>query len=365
MGVLAHRLEQPVPGPPAPLLHHRDERPVDQPRQQAGRKPRDGAGRVGVEAAHEHRQSAEGPLLVGLQQPHAPRHGRAHAAVVLGEAGSTAGQVAQTGIHAGEDLRRRHRAQPGRGQLDRQRQAVEPRAQPLDRGVALHVGHEPRHALPRALQEQVAGILGAERVQPPHGLADHAERLPAGGHDADPGAVAEHACRERRARVDHVLAVVEHQHQVAAAQGAAQRSVRPRHPGGADAEHPRRLGSDVGCAGGRREIHDPHAIRPAGRLAAGQLQRQAGLPHAARAGQRDEAGPAERLADRLQLARAPDERRQRDGEVVLLDPVPLSGPLRRRHRRRSSQRRPGTPRLSRRSAGRAPPARASRAPGDR
>jgi hypothetical protein len=175
-----------------------------------------------------------------------------------------AAERAEARVEVGEDLGRRHHADACGGQLDRQRQAVEPLAQRGDRR-RLFVGRdEPRVALPRALDEQPVRVVGSERVQPPHGFPGQAAGLAARGQDAHPLARAEQRRRELGAAVDHVLAAPD--------------------------------------------------------LAPRQLGGQAGLPDAARAGHRHESRPPQRLDDAFELAVAADQRRRRDGRSCCSSP---------------------------------------------
>src|SRR5262249_39523397 len=110
-GVLPHRLVQPVPGQPGQvLLHH--ERLVDQGRQQVQRvgghpgvNGADAADVVEVEAAGEHRQPAQQPLLVAGQEVVAPCDGGVER-LVAGQPGPAArGEQDETVGQPVEDLR--------------------------------------------------------------------------------------------------------------------------------------------------------------------------------------------------------------------------------------------------------------------
>ena len=131
-------------------------------------------------------------------------------------------------MKAREDLLRGHDAEPGGGQLDGQRQPIDPVANLGDGRVGLLRGHELGLPLPRPLDEQAVGVLMSQRLQPPDSLPLNAQRLAAGGHDPDVRARLEQGRRQLGRLIDHVLAVVEHEEQVAVDEVAAQRFERSR-----------------------------------------------------------------------------------------------------------------------------------------
>jgi hypothetical protein len=111
-----------------------------------------------------------------------------------------------------------------------------------------------------------------------------------------------------------VLAVVDHQQQVAIGEVAAQRLHRSSRAAAADVERSGDLGGGVGA---RRKVDQPDPVPPSPDLTAGNLNRQPRLPDPGGTGQRHEPGPAEHFADPIEFARAADQRRQRHGNVVL------------------------------------------------
>ena len=137
------------------------------------------------------------------------------------------------------DLGQRQRPQPGRGELDGQRQAVQA-AHDLDdrrhRGVVDRevgaggrgaVGEQPH----RRVLERHRGDAASGAGWPSGGTASTSspmmrQRLAAGGQDAQLRAAAEQLLGQRRGGVDEVLAVVEHQHRVPVGRG--RRPAAPR-----------------------------------------------------------------------------------------------------------------------------------------
>ena len=114
--------------------------------------------------------------------------------------GGAAGQQARVALQAGGELRGPERRAPGRGQLDSQRHAVQPGAHLGDRG-RVAVGQRERGARRAGPgDEQAAGLGRGDRVgravfrqfqrrDREDEFAGHVQAFPAGGHDADPGAL--------------------------------------------------------------------------------------------------------------------------------------------------------------------------------
>jgi hypothetical protein len=126
-----------------------------------------------------------------------------------------------------------------------------------------------------------------------------------------------------------VLAVVEHQQQVAIDEVAAQRLGRSRRAAAPDVERSGDLGGGIGTRG---EINEPDPIRLSPDLMAGNLDRQPRLPYPAGTGQRHQPRPVERFADAVEFARAADQRRQRHWHVVLRSTAELGRSPTRQHR---------------------------------
>ncbi len=192
--------------------------------------------------AREHRQPREQPLLRLGQQPVGPVDRGGEALVAGLRATGAAGEQVPV-VEAAGHLRRAHRPHPRGGQLDRERQAVEPAADLGDRALDLAVGVEVRPGGAGTLHEQRGGVGGGHRGQRPDLLALDAERLAARGEHDDAGAVRHHAIEQPRRGVEHVLAVVQHEQQRARPRGtrspsarssgraAAARAARSRRPG--------------------------------------------------------------------------------------------------------------------------------------
>ena len=92
---------------------------------------------------------------------------------------------------------------------------------------------------------------------------------------------AEQPAAELRARVEYVLTVVQQQHHIPIGQvppDCISHCVPPR---AANAEHTRRLGSDVCCPAHRGKINQPDAIGPLPRLTTAELDGRSGLAHTA------------------------------------------------------------------------------------
>jgi hypothetical protein len=122
-------------------------------------------------------------------------------------------------------------------------------------------------------------------------------------------------CGARRA--GHVLAVVEHDQEVAGAQvagdGLGQGPAAFRL---LDAEHGRDLGQDEFPAVDWRQVDEPCPLRELGVLSLRQLDRQAGLAAAAAAGQGQQAMSGKQAPGPLEFGRAAHEAADRKGEIA-------------------------------------------------
>ena len=143
------------------------------------------------------------------------------------------GRAPRTGEHAepfGQSFRelgRAHRPHPCRRQLERERHAVEPDADLGDRGrvcvvelevVARGTGpfDEELHRGDLGQRGDRVGAIGRdrERRNRPHDLGRDAERLAARRQHAHIGAPPQDELHQLAGRVEHVLAVVEHEQEV-------------------------------------------------------------------------------------------------------------------------------------------------------
>ena len=169
---------------------HQDQRAVDQPAQhvdhRGARQPQrrqHGLGGPERSAAGEAGQRPEPALVIGEQQVVAPADRRAEGALPGGPA---AGGIAQQGepiVDPARDLRHREHLDPGRRQLDRQRQSVERLAEGLDRGAGALIMVVAGSLLSGPSCEQGDRVGEAERGERVHDLPVEAERHLAGGED--------------------------------------------------------------------------------------------------------------------------------------------------------------------------------------
>ena len=189
-------------------------------------------------------------------------------------------------VQAPRDVEAAHHAHPGRRQLDRQRQAVDPSADLGHRAGRLAVELEVRPAGPGPIGEQRGGVLDRQRGDRHDPLTLDAERFPAGGQHRHPRAVRgrsgraaapPHPGRARSCRrqqqlarpqiLDHRLLDVE-----------ALLLLQPQR---------RRNGvTDRRTVVERRQFADPHTVSEARLVTRGGLKGQPGLADAADPGQR-------------------------------------------------------------------------------
>ena len=239
--------------------------------------------------------------------------------------GGAAGQQARVALQPGGELCRPERRAPGRGQLDSQRHAVQPGAHVRDRSRVTRGQRErgARRAGPG--HEQAPGLRRGHRADRPvlgqfqrrHGedeFARHVQAFPAGGHDADPGALPGQHDHQPGSRSQDVLAVVQHDQQLA----GRQRPHDTRHRvGGISFRDPQRLGDGrrnerrIGEGG---QLDQPRAVLEAAGGQRRRPQRQPGLTAPSRAGQRHHAGGAQAIQDRGELRPSPHQRAHLRGQ---------------------------------------------------
>jgi hypothetical protein len=281
---------------------------------------------------------------------------------------AAAGQQLEPAVEAGRDLLRGHGAQPGRGQLDGQRHAVErtadprhsgrvglgetePRedgAGPLDqqahRGVSVDTGRRPgwpggKRAGPFRNIGRYGGVRWQrQRAYGPPRFPRDVQRLAAGGQDADLRAGGEDAVGQRRRGLDQVLAVVQDQQRSLCGQRGQhpaervrllvrRRGLTGRQPRGqrlagveqrllAQAEHAQDGGDEVGRVGDGGQLDQPHPVGHRGRLGAGGLDGQPGLARPAGAGEGDQAVRGQKFGDLGEFGVAPDEAGELGAQVA-------------------------------------------------
>ncbi len=203
--------------------------------------------------------------------------------------GPPAGQQPEPLIEQPGDFRRAQRRHPRGGELDRQRDPIQPPADLTDGGdVSGTQGEVAAHGR-RALDEQghrIAGPGGGharvrgrqrQRPQPEDLLTVHAQRLPARGQETHPPAAAQDAgCQDSRC-AQQVLAIVEHHQRVFGAQelydATGRGQARPRaHPqGGRDGLRHRLF------VNGGVELAQPRPVAEGRQLVGGGVQRQTRL----------------------------------------------------------------------------------------
>ena len=224
-------------------------------------------------------------------------------------------------VEAGLDLLGGEGPEPGGGQLEGERDAVEAGAHGPHRRLAGGVQGEPRADRARPFHEQSHGVVGGQGRHLPDGLPRQAEWLAAGCQHRHLRAGPQQGGRDLGRPLPHVLAVVQADQGAAVRQGHRHRPQRAtdglhQHPGGRGDD----LG-DVGGLGDRPQLDPPDAVRPPPGLVGDDLRGQARLAHAADAGQGHQPPVREDPADARALGLTPDEPGELDREVVR-DPGP-------------------------------------------
>jgi hypothetical protein len=168
---------------------------------------------------------------------------------------------------------------------------------------------------PGPVDEQLDRGLRGQRRQRPDLLARQPQRHPAGGQDPDRRAPPDEVTGQFRDRLDHVLAVVEDQRQLAVGQRVGQRC-RHRSAGLlAHAErHPDRPAVNAGV-GQRRQLGEPHPVPEPGPQPRSHLDAQPGPATARRAGDGHQAGVREGVLQLRPLGLTAEEPRELRGQV--------------------------------------------------
>ena len=283
-------------------------------------------------AAHARAQRAKQALLGRAKQIVAPGDGVAQGLLAGRQIARAAGQHVQglRAAQAGQQGGWRQQPGPRGGQLDRQRQAIQPRADLGNhRGIFRREREVGAHRL-RACHKQRHCRVGGQRLgrggawrgqgQRRHGqlvLARKMQRDPARHQRAQVRALRQQRGHQRRG-THNLLEVIEHQQQRFIAQRVLkQLGVRRA------ALHiqPQRLGNrraNLPGQGQGRQRHKAHAVAEIGRQLARDRQAEPGFARAARPRQRQQAHAvvAQARPRRSKLGLAPDQRVGRDGQRV-------------------------------------------------
>ena len=342
-GVLAHRLQQPVAR--RPIARPRRPPATCRPAARAGRAPprastpspaHDRLGRLQREAAGEDRQAAkQRPLRLGAAGRGSSRPSPAASAGAAGRSRPPPVSSRKRSSSRARDLLDRQHPHARGGQLQRQRDAVQPAADRAPPPRAFCVGRraKPGRAARRPLDEQAHRVgprapVRQRRRRPPGraapsdgtrqaGLAGDAERLAAGGQHARRraarAAAPRPARRRRRAGARSCPAP-------AAGAGLPEARTQPasdrlpRLLAHAQRARRRAAATSAGSAE-RRQLDQPDAVGERVDRVGGDLQRQAGLA-AARRRRSASAGASPPARRSSAASAAADELGQLIGQVV-------------------------------------------------
>jgi hypothetical protein len=222
-------------------------------------------------------------------------------------------------VQPGSQLRGAQRRTPGRGQLDGQRDAVQPGAHLRDRSRVARrqleggagragPGREQRPGLGRGDRRGRAIGRQSQRRHRDDQLTGNIQAFPAGGQEPHPPALGNQRGHQARRRLQDMLAVIQHHQQLTAGQLAHQPGGRGRRIPLGHAHGLRHAGRDQRRIGERGQLDQPGAIAEAGLGERRHPQRQPGLAAPARAGQRDHPGRAEAFEHRSYLGAAAHQR---------------------------------------------------------
>ena len=235
--------------------------------------------------------------------------------LLAGQRGAAAGaEHVEAVAQARRDLLERQRGRARRGELDRQRHAVQTPADLPDCAAGAVRGIEARPHRGSALAEQPLGFRQAGH--PPGDFVGAAQRLAARGQDAHAGPGTQNLLGQAGTRVDQMLAVVKNEQRLARGQVRDQRLQGRARSGDRHADgQRRRLRHERGVAEAR-QIDEPSAIGQLRQRVGGGLERQPRLAAAPGPGERHEPGALQQASDLGALALTADERGQLAREVA-------------------------------------------------
>ena len=252
-----------------------------------------------------------------------PLHRRKQSALPGRRRPARSGQEREPVVQPGEDLGHGGGPEPGCGQLERQRQAVQLPAHRHDVGcLRRHVGA----GLPGPLQEQPGRVVPAQvglarpggryrqRMHPPHDLALHLKHSPAGRQYPQRPGPAQQMIHQLRNTSAEVLAVIQHQQRP----GLSQHLGHDVQPGaGRDGrDRARHRPGDRLRPGQRRQVDPPDPAGKTRRERGRQPQRQPGLAGPPGPGQREQPPLPQQIRTPRQIPGPPHERADLGREVA-------------------------------------------------
>jgi hypothetical protein len=171
------------------------------------------------------------------------------------------------------ELADRHGSGSGRGQLDRQRQAVEPAAQFGHRVAVDRLATDAAERAALFVQpccEQMSRIGSAEGRHRDQPLTGHTERLPRRGQQTHPATTGHNIVCQGRHRVEKVLAVVQHQQALLLGEHPEQHLTLTDPGLGAHAHHLDEGLRDLAAVEDAGQLTEPDTVdKPVGRGAGG------------------------------------------------------------------------------------------------
>ncbi len=222
----------------------------------------DGFGGVEAEARREHSEPVEHGSVVGGEGVIGAVDGGAQGAVTVGCVAPAGDQDPETIVEESGEIGDAHRLEsPGR-ELESEGDPVEAPADLHHRCGIVGVDPEPGMGRRGALGEQAHRVSIGERLQIDDVLAVDGQRFATRSQQSDARSALEDRGGQRGDRAGHVLAVVDHQHQVLPGQetedpvvyghAAIRRGSQRRRHGDGDAVD--------GIGGNRREVAPPNAV---------------------------------------------------------------------------------------------------------
>ena len=258
-----------------------------------------------VAPAREHRQPFEHPLLVVEEQFVAPVDHGPQRLLARQRGTRPAGEQPEPVVQPFADLREGKRAGARGREFDGERETVEAGADLGDHRAVVVGEFERRARCVSPGDEEGHGVRRPERRYRPDGLTADAKSLAARGEDAQRRAATEQVFGDLGRRGDHVLAVVEHDQELAVADQLGQPARIREREGRGDG-----LPDSCGIADGG-QFHQAAPERHSRGHGARHVEREAGLAHPARTHQRHEPRVGEELLEVAALVVASHQRGER------------------------------------------------------
>ena len=167
-----------------------------------------------ITTTRKNRQSFEDALLIAEQQLVTPVDNRSKGLLARQRVAEAAGEKPKTVVQTRQDLLDGKGTRAGRSQLDGEREPVKTETNIGDGTENLVGKFQSRADRLRTGKKQLHGIICRQRRYRPNMFAAHPEALATRRQNTQTGASTQQVFGDLSGRIDHVLAIVEHDQQV-------------------------------------------------------------------------------------------------------------------------------------------------------